>query len=106
MSIIKTNLDGVDVVMESVNFSNNGTGMVDTFGSIPESRVFDKVMDKMEPVIRSLAVKGSGALYGIENRPDEMELSFSMGYSAEMEVWVLKGSGELTFNVSMKWNNK
>lgn len=101
MSYVETTINDVKVIMQSYAFDQGGFTDTDS-SEIPEklTNMFEnaaKVIDGIASQISSKMNKHS------PDRPDELKVGFSIGATTEANVFVIKGSGELTIDIEMTW---
>ena len=102
MQYVETTIGGAKVLIEDVS-AKDRRGMRDAEGGPLQPRRVEDLIDRMKPVIAGLASVGEGALSSLPSRPDEVSLTVSMGYDAELDAWLLKGDASLTFDVEVTW---
>lgn len=105
MGVIKTKVGNAEVLVEtfSVNTQDNFPGMTDTSSS---NGISDKLLDVFQSakdVIDGIVEEFSDIATNSINPPDETKIGFSMSLSTEGNLWVVKGSGNVTLNVELTW---
>jgi hypothetical protein len=99
----ETTIGGATVLVQDMSREDQGWGMSDTAAGEFTVKHVDDLMGLMKPVIAGLAGMGEEALSTLKSRPDEVAMTVSMGYSTELNAWVLKGNASLTFDVKVTW---
>lgn len=102
MALIETQVNGAKLIVEEVDLGRK-RGMVDSSSKLTDPKRVDDFLSLMTPVVEGIVDSGYRALAALPERPDELSLGFSMGYSTELNAWVVKGNASLTFDVTIKW---
>ena len=63
---------------------------------------FDKALGALGDVVARL----EAAIGGLERRPDGVEVEFSASLKGDADLWVVSGSAEAEFKVTLKWDGK
>ena len=97
MTYLKTTINDADVVIEDVRLSDCESRGI---------RSAEDIFAKMTPVLAGIVNSGTEAIVRLDQKPSAVTMTFSMGYSGEAQAWVIKGSGELAFEVGLTWEEK
>lgn len=102
----ETSFNGVTVYIQTVDedqSSNKGPAKSSAKGKAKE--LTDDLMDQAADIIKGIASKIPEAAKNNTNPPSEIKVSFSLGVTSELNAWIIKGSGDASFNVEMTWKN-
>lgn len=69
---------------------------------IKAQRTLDDALESVKPAAEAILAK----LKGINDPPDEVEVSFSLKVSAEAGVFIASGSLEANYAVKMSWSKQ
>jgi hypothetical protein len=92
--------DGGSIVVEVDEPESEGTVRAARGDTIVKAKeTLEDALDKVLPVTRSVVEK----LRSIENRPDEIEISFGVKLSTTAGAVIASATAEANFDVTMRW---
>lgn len=103
----ETSFNGVTVYIQTVDdvqSSNKGPAKSSAKSKAKEL-LTDDLMDQAADIIKGIAAKIPESAKNTINPPSEIKVSFSLGVTSELNAWIIKGSGDASFNVEMTWKN-
>ncbi len=104
MSTAETKVNDVTILMETYN-SKPGY-FAETGSSVKRAKI-DEMFKEASEIIEGIAGQFSEKMKNCSAiAPDELKIGFSIGATTEANVWIIKGSGEMTIDVEMTWKKE
>lgn len=108
MQIIEETIGGAQVYIETMETGTEVIGEPQKgrrTGTTSIQGQIENVYARAKSVIRSIAADVGQDLTAIAGtaRPASVEVEFNMGFSAQVDSWVLMGKGDVVLKVRIKW---
>ncbi|HLX84393.1 MAG TPA: CU044_2847 family protein [Terriglobales bacterium] len=108
MKTVSTRIESIPLLIEAISenveiIGTEQSGRRTKTTSIEDqvARAYADAKETIAAIAKDIGTQLNDLTEG--SRPGQVELEFSMGFSASAGVWVLTAKGESTFKVKMTW---
>ena len=104
MSYVETTVNDVTVIMEAYDYDHGGFADTDNSDTITKlTNMFESANKVIDGIANQISLRMKE---NTPDKPDEFKVAFSIGATTEANVFVLKGTGELSIDIEMTWKKK